>query len=155
MHETSEPDWGMTEDHCYFPEWADRPPATGRAHEVERNSYLAGGYAEEFGHRARPLPALALSMPVEEDGEWRVQIGCVHPGYPECARPLDRALPADARARSDERPRAQRAEAEQTRREPAAFRVVRVGQEEGARLRRRPWTPWRELQIRRSRLPLG
>src|SRR6185437_1945232 len=36
------------EDHRFFPEWADRPPSTESLHEADRNSYLAGGYAEEF-----------------------------------------------------------------------------------------------------------
>ena len=34
---------------CYFPEWADRPPSVGTASETDQNSYMAAGYAEEFG----------------------------------------------------------------------------------------------------------
>ena len=78
---------GAVEDHRFFPEWAERPAATGSLHEVDRNSYLAGGYAEEFGHRAR---SAFYARAVEADGEWRVQNGCLHPGYPECPRPVER-----------------------------------------------------------------
>jgi hypothetical protein len=155
MHDTSEFDWGTMEEHCYFPEWADRPPIRGSLHEVDRNSYLAGGYAEEFGHRARPLPAQALSIPVEDDAEWRVHIGGLHPGYPECPRPLDRELlPHSGSAGPGERPRARQA-AEQPQRKPAGFRVILVGQDDDGRPRHRPWIAWRKFRIRRKRLPLG
>ena len=79
--------------HRYFPEWADRPVGPDTQHESDRNSYLAGGYADEFGYGAdagRP-PAIA---PLEGDPEgsrwWREQIGALHPGYPQCPKPLDR-----------------------------------------------------------------
>jgi hypothetical protein len=150
----SESERGALEDHCYFPEWADLPPAEGGLHEVERNSYLAGGYAEEIGHRAKPASVREVSIPVEEDREWRVQIGCLHPGYPQCPRPLDRELPASGtKAGTDAGAKARRAE--QPQRKPARFGVVLVGQEKGHGSRRRFWTPWLEFRIRRSRLPLG
>jgi hypothetical protein len=152
MGYTSEFEWDAMEDHCYFPEWADRPPARGSLHEVERNSYLAGGYAEEFGHRAPAMPAQA-PIPVEGDGEWRVQIGGLHPGYPECPRPLDREpLAAGSRFGPDHRPATRQ---DQPLGESAGYRVVRVGEEAGGRSRHRLWTPWRAYRIRRSRLPLG
>lgn len=150
----SDSEWIATEDHCYFPEWADRPPAAGSVHEVDRNSYLAGGYAEEFGHRARALPAQALSVPVEGDGEWRVQIGGLHPGYPECPRPLDRGLLVDGSTGPGERPSVDQTAA-QPQRKPAVFRVVLVGQNDGGRARHRPWTPWWKFRIRRNRLRLS
>lgn len=141
-----------TEERCYFPEWADRQPAVGSVHEIDYNSYLAGGYAEEFGHRAH-LPALGAPSWSQEDREWRVQIGCLHPGYPECPRPVDRELPTEGRPGSGERPRTR--EAEQPPRKSTPFRVVPVGQRQAEGLRRSRWPLWRELRIRRSRLPLG
>lgn len=156
MRDTSESDWGTMEEHCYFPEWADRPSVGGSLHEVDRNSYLAGGYAEEFGHRADSLPAPEVSIPVEDDGEWRVQIDGLHPGYPECPRPLDREVPVDSRSAGPDDLSKVRQAAGQPRREPAAaFRVVLVGRDDGGRPRHRLWTPWREFRIRRNRLPLG
>lgn len=149
----SGPEWGATEDHCYFPEWADRPPARGSLHEVDRNSYLAGGYAEEFGHRAQALPAQA-SVPVEGDGEWRVQVGGLHPGYPECPRPLDRELLAAGR-RAEPVPLRAGTRQPQPHGESAGYKVLLVGQDAGARSRHRLRISWRAFRIRRSRLPLG
>jgi len=83
----------VSELHRYFPEWADRPLGPDPQHESDRNSYLAGGYADEFGYGAYPggPPAIA---PLEGDPEdsrwWREQIGALHPGYPQCSKPLDR-----------------------------------------------------------------
>ncbi len=81
------------EVHCYFPEWADRPVSTEAASESDHNSYMAGGYAEEFGYRSGTDSPAALEI-LDGDPErcrlWSVQMGGLHPGYPECARPLDR-----------------------------------------------------------------
>ena len=58
----------VSETHRYFPEWADRPIGPETQHEADRNSYLAGGYADEFGygtHAGRP-PAIA---PLDGDPE--------------------------------------------------------------------------------------
>ena len=38
----------------YFPDWTRRSLAVGEEVEADHNSYLAGGYAEEFGYLARP-----------------------------------------------------------------------------------------------------
>lgn len=150
MEYVSGSEWGASEDHCYFPEWADRPPARGSLHEVDRNSYLAGGYAEEFGHRAPVIPAQAWT-PAEEHGEWRVQMGGLHPGYPECPRPLDRELlAAGGRTGPEHRLGTRQA---QPHGEPTAWNVVLVGQDN--RPRNRLWVRWRALRIRRSRLPLA
>jgi hypothetical protein len=81
------------EIHRYFPEWADRPVKDGLQRESDRNSYSAGGYAEEFGYAAQPglpAPARPLNGDVECSKWWHFQIGALHPGYPECPRPLDR-----------------------------------------------------------------
>lgn len=83
----------LADIHRYFPEWADRPESGNRLREAVHNSYLAGGYSEEFGYRVRPdlPPALPLLLEDPEGSEqWRVQYGGLHPGYPECPRPVDR-----------------------------------------------------------------
>ena len=95
MPDARELERGWVEDHRFFPEWADRPPSTESLHEADRYSYLAGGYAEEFGHGVQQAISAAHSPPAEEDSEWCVQIGGLHPGYPECPRPRDRNLPAE------------------------------------------------------------
>ena len=62
--------------------------------EADRNSYSAGGYAEEFGYSAQsglPPPARFLPGDPELSKQWHVQTGAVHPGYPECPTPLDHA----------------------------------------------------------------
>lgn len=143
-------EWVATEDHCYFPEWADLPPARGSLHEVDRNSYLAGGYAEEFGHRAPAIPAQG-SIPAEEEGEWRVQFDGLHPGYPECPRPLDREFLTGGRSAGPDHGAGTRQARPQG--ESADYKVVLVGR--GERRRHRLWIPWRALRIRRSRLPLS
>ncbi|MBW4051961.1 MAG: hypothetical protein HIU85_10945 [Proteobacteria bacterium] len=115
----------MMDLHRYFPDWADRPSGPDAQHESDRNSYLAGGYADEFGYGSSlgEPPAIA---PVEGDPEggrlWREQIGGLHPGYPECPKPLDRfdragsaVVSALHRLRPVPRPA------------PAPFRVIQVG----------------------------
>lgn len=82
--------------HRYFPEWADRPSGPDAQHESDRNSYLAGGYADEFGYGTEaglPPPISPLIGDPEESPWWREQIGALHPGYPQCPKPLDRDLP--------------------------------------------------------------
>ena len=82
----------LNEEHRYFPEWADRPEIPGRPLEADHNSYLAGGYSEEFGYRTgtdRPPAFPSLEGDPDESGLWRVQITGFHPGYPECPRPED------------------------------------------------------------------
>jgi hypothetical protein len=90
----------MSEQHRYFPDWTLRALTSGPEIEAEGNSYLAGGYAEEFGYRAR----ISYSADVSElDGavpeiyrEQRSRASPVHPGYPLKAQPvmsdLDSAL---------------------------------------------------------------
>ncbi len=81
------------EVHRYFPEWADRPESSDSLLESDHNSYLAGGYSEEFGYRVRPEGPPVFSLMLEDpehSRQWAVQIGCLHPGYPECPRPADR-----------------------------------------------------------------
>lgn len=88
-------DDSVSDVHRYFPEWADRPDGPDAQRESDRNSYLAGGYADEFGYGAHSggLPAIApLAGDPEESVLWREQIGALHPGYPQCPKPLDRYL---------------------------------------------------------------
>jgi len=93
--------------HRYFPEWADRPATIGRQLEADRNSYLAGGYAEEVGYREQKgCSAIGrLNGDPEDSYLWTAHIGGLHPGYPEYATPHDRAPGAtssDRRAELDE-----------------------------------------------------
>lgn len=86
----------MSEQHRYFPDWTLRSLMSGPEIEAEDNSYLAGGYAEEFGYRAR----FGYSPTVSElDGdvpefcrEQRSQASPVHPGYPLKAQPITNEL---------------------------------------------------------------
>ena len=108
----------------FFPEWADRPQSADRLLEADHNSYLAGGYSEEFGYRARPgLPAIfqPLEGDPDQSRQWAVQIECLHPGYPERPRPVDR----DARPESFERLRDSESASRPSRREGAG-RILRV-----------------------------
>lgn len=83
----------LNENHRYFPEWADRPGLAGPLVEADHNSYLAGGYSEEFGYRVSiDRPPVFSPLEGDPDGSrlWYVHITGLHPGYPECARPDDR-----------------------------------------------------------------
>jgi len=76
----------LDEQRRYFPDWTDRPLASSPELEADRNSYLAGGYAEEFGYRAtltssRGVPVLDEEFP-ELCNEWHSQAMATHPGYP-------------------------------------------------------------------------
>ncbi|MGH8229323.1 MAG: hypothetical protein ACREU3_15730, partial [Steroidobacteraceae bacterium] len=109
----------LADTHRYFPEWADRPESSDRLLEADHNSYLAGGYSEEFGYRVRadfaPRLPLLLEDP-ERSEQWRVQCGGLHPGYPECPRPVDRegtAAWTPARGALDQEPAAQARQASQ------------------------------------------
>lgn len=93
MYGDTAADGSLSEIHRYFPEWADRPTGPDAPHESDRNSYLAGGYADEFGYGISlgHLPAIAPLKGDPEGGRlWREQIGALHPGYPECPTPLER-----------------------------------------------------------------
>jgi|SRR6185437_3371842 len=85
--------WHLEEVHRFFPEWADRPLSRLSLPELDRNSYMAGGYSEEFGHCAgaesTSLDSHSAQEP-ERSPQWKVQAGGLHPGYPECPRPSDR-----------------------------------------------------------------
>lgn len=122
------------EIHRYFPEWADRPAGPDTLREAERNSYLAGGYADEFGYGI-PSDRLPVFPPLLGDPEssplWHEQIGALHPGYPQCATPLDRTRRRLGEAMHSEPPadhRAGRAAARPETRHPAlaAFRAIAV-----------------------------
>jgi hypothetical protein len=130
-----------TEIHRYFPEWADRPVKDGVPWESDRNSYSAGGYAEEFGYSAQPgqpAPAKPLRGDPEASRQWRTQTGALHPGYPECSRPLDRDLlrfgstvlfGTSSYATSTPAGKADTSQSAAFREKPtSAFRVVYVGQ---------------------------
>jgi hypothetical protein len=76
----------MDEQRRYFPDWTIRPLERRPELEADHNSYLAGGYAEEFGYRAAPgysrgVPVLDGESP-EECIECQGQARATHPGYP-------------------------------------------------------------------------
>jgi hypothetical protein len=80
------------EDRRYFPEWKDHLAEIGDELEADHNSYLAGGYAEEFGYHAqagasRGVPVLDGDPP-EDCAEWRGEAAATHPGYPITPRPV-------------------------------------------------------------------
>jgi hypothetical protein len=83
-----EPDFRkrIGETRRYFPDWTHRSLASGPELEADHNSYLAGGYGEEFGYTAQP--GYSRGAPVLEDEtpelcrERRIQAQSTHPGYP-------------------------------------------------------------------------
>jgi len=82
----------LDEDRRYFPDWVDGLPECPSELEADRNSYLAGGYAEEFGYRcnascSRGVPVLEDELP-ELCPECCGQTHATHPGYPIRPCPL-------------------------------------------------------------------
>jgi hypothetical protein len=82
----------LGEQRRYFPDWTDLSLENCPELEADRNSYLAGGYAEEFGYRAtlsssRGVPLLD-DEPPELSIEWHSQARAMHPGYPLRAHPI-------------------------------------------------------------------
>lgn len=164
QYEREPPDY-PDEVHRYFPEWADRPEAVDALLEAEHNSYLAGGYSEEFGYRVRadrPSVFPLLHGNPERTRLWCVQIGCLHPGYPECARPHDRdamhcglssGWPLESDPARATHPSQRSGDA--SHRSAQAIHVIRVG-ERGRDLPHEPRLPtlllaaWKRLTIRRS-----
>lgn len=90
----------------YFPDWTHRSLRVGEELEADHNSYLAGGYAEEFGYLAqaessRGVPLIDGESP--DDYALRlVQRAGMHPGYPLRPHPVavDREDAARGRATS-------------------------------------------------------
>ena len=90
----------------YFPDWTHRSLRVGEELEADHNSYLAGGYAEEFGYLAqaessRGVPLIDGESP--DDYALRlVQRAGMHPGYPLRPYPVavDREKAARRRATS-------------------------------------------------------
>lgn len=83
----------MGEQRRYFPDWTARLLERRPELEADHNSYLAGGYAEEFGYRAAPgcsrgVPVLDGESP-EDCVEWQGQARATHPGYPIRPHPLE------------------------------------------------------------------
>jgi hypothetical protein len=137
MYAETAADASLSGIHRYFPEWADRPAGPDAQHESDRNSYLAGGYADEFGYGTPPGSAPAIA-PLDGDPElcrlWSEQIGALHPGYPECPKPVDRYGSPEPHAGLPSRvvPRA-----------TGGFRVIQVG----LRARDRPSHPALRLGV--------
>jgi hypothetical protein len=82
----------IDEQRSYFPDWTPHLPKVGEELEADHNSYLAGGYAEEFGYLARPGVSRGVPVldgePPEECAEWRCEAAAMHPGYPITPYPL-------------------------------------------------------------------
>lgn len=80
------------EERRYFPDWTDHLAEVREEVEADHNSYLAGGYAEEFGYHARPGASRGVPVldgePPEESAEWHCQAHATHPGYPIRPRPI-------------------------------------------------------------------
>jgi hypothetical protein len=80
------------EERRYFPDWTRSLVDAGEEIEADHNSYLAGGYAEEFGYRAQPGSSRGVRLldgeSPEESPEWHSQAGATHPGYPIKPRPV-------------------------------------------------------------------
>ena len=131
----------LNEEHRYFPEWADRPEIPGPPLEADHNSYLAGGYSEEFGYRTgtdRPPIFPSLEGNPDESGLWRVQMTGFHPGYPECPRPEDGErlrhgliLQGDGSERDQRAMAVSRGSSAASRAALREFRVIRVGLRDG------------------------
>jgi hypothetical protein len=84
---------GTSEERSYFPDWTPHLPKAPEELEADHNSYLAGGYAEEFGYTARPGVSRGVAVldgdpPPEECAEWRCEAAAMHPGYPITPYPL-------------------------------------------------------------------
>jgi hypothetical protein len=82
----------MDEQRRYFPDWIECLPASLPELEADHNSYLAGGYAEEFGYRAqleysRDVAVLDGPSP-DLSSERFAQAQAIHPGYPLKPHPL-------------------------------------------------------------------
>jgi hypothetical protein len=91
----------MHEYRRYFPDWAHRSLRAGEELEADHNSYLAGGYAEEFGYLARAESSRGVPLIDEEspdDYALRLVEGAgIHPGYP--LKPYPVAVDRDKSAR--------------------------------------------------------
>ena len=100
MHLKPDSPQRTNEQRRYFPDWTHRSLKDGEELEADHNSYLAGGYAEEFGYRADAVASRGVPLldgePPEESEERLVQAVTMHPGYPIRAYPV-----APARVRHD------------------------------------------------------
>lgn len=76
----------------YFPDWTRRSLLLGEELEADHNSYLAGGYAEEFGYLARAEASRGVPLIDGESADdrelRRVQRAGMHPGYPLRPHPV-------------------------------------------------------------------
>jgi hypothetical protein len=140
--------------HRYFPEWADRQLRSGVYLEAGRNSYLAGGYAEEFGYgdeRDCRVGACLVVADPERCCLWGAQIGGLHPGYPEWATPHERGSePGGAQRDRAAEPAAPKSLENEPPSDRGQVLVCRV--RERVRPVSRLWSLWRDLRIRRRGL---
>src|SRR5262245_57827743 len=80
------------EQRRYFPDFAPYLLEDCEELEADHNSYLAGGYAEEFGYWAQTGSSRGVPLlddePLEQHAKWFGQAGAMHPGYPIKPSPL-------------------------------------------------------------------
>ena|SRR5688572_9600777 len=101
MHLQSNADRRTGEYRRYFPGWTHRSLRVGEELEADHNSYLAGGYAEEFGYLAqaessRGVPLIDGESP-DDYAVRLVERAGMHPGYP--LRPYPVAVDREKTAR--------------------------------------------------------
>jgi len=80
------------EQRRYFPDFTPYLLEDCEELEADHNSYLAGGYAEEFGYWAQTGSSRGVPLlddePLEQHAKWFGQAGAMHPGYPIKPSPL-------------------------------------------------------------------
>lgn len=104
MHLQSNAHQRRDEYRRYFPDWTHRSLRVGEELEAGHNSYLAGGYAEEFGYLAqaesyRGVP-LIDGESADDDALRLVQWAGMHPGYPLRPYPISVDLEKTVRRRA-------------------------------------------------------
>lgn len=92
MHLQSNAHQRRNEYRRYFPDWTHRSLRIGNEVEADHNSYLAGGYAEEFGYPVQAQPSRGATLidgaGADDDALRLVQWAGLHPGYPLRPHPI-------------------------------------------------------------------
>ena len=92
MHLQSNAHQRRDEYRRYFPDWTHRSLPIGNEVEADHNSYLAGGYAEEFGYPVQVQPSRGATLidgaAADDDALRLIQWAGLHPGYPLRPHPI-------------------------------------------------------------------